>query len=291
MFGRASVFKQRGGAGDDSHVETAEAIELHDRLLSNQPEGAQHNADICPICVDKAARTDAPPSRIPPGSDAGPDVSDSQTSQTTQEGGTPNTMSDTTDISQQTHEALLAKAVSDATSATDKALADKAAENEELKGRVEQLEKDNAGLKTDNDRLNGELDKSEVSLKAAQEKVTELEGTIEKAEQDAAKTELASKRADQVRNLKLFTDEKIAEKASRWAELSDDDWAARVEEWQELKPAEAGGDANKDSDTSMSGSTETLTKTGEGQQDSASQDKGGDDPKPVRASRRVLGLV
>lgn len=271
---------------DESLVETAEAIEVHDRLLANQPSGARHDADICPICVEKASQSANPPSRIPP-ADGGPDVSDSQTSQTTTEGGTTHTMSDKQDISQETHEALLQKAVADATSATDKALADKTAENTELASKVEQLESDNASLKADNDRLNGELDTAQAGLNAANEKVTELEGQIQEAADKATKSEIASKRADQVRNLGLFDDKQIAEKASRWAELSDDDWAARVEEWQELKPAKAAGDGSKDTASALSGTDEKLTETA-----SSDAGNGGDsDNNKTPARRRVLGLV
>lgn len=251
-------------------VETAEAIEVHDRLLANQPSDARHDRDICPICVDKATETAAPPSRIPPGS-AGPDVSDQNQSHTNTEGGTPNTMTDT--ISKETHEALLSKAVTDATKATDAALATKSAEVVDLTAKLETA---SAALETANAEvasLNGKLDTAQVELKAATDKASELEADLAKERDDRAKADVAGKRAEQVKNLGLFSDEYVAEKAELWAGLDEAAWTDRVDEWSKLKPATTGkpGESTADTASALSGTSGSLTTTPPG--DEASEAK------------------
>ena len=266
-------------------METAEKVKMHDVLLASMPDGAKHDSDICPICVDKATELDSSTSRIPPAVSGGPDVSDHQSHQTSTEGGTPNTMSENANnISQETHTALLQKAVSDATSVTEKALETAQEEAKGLASKVEKLEADNAGLKADNDRLNKELDTAQVSLKAATDEVASLKDDIAAKDEAAQKAEIASKRADQIRNLGLFDDTYVAEKASSWADVAEEDWAERVTEWQKLKPAKVKAEGEKTTETAsaMSGTSEGLTK--EPETDAASAQS-----KPV-ARRAALGL-
>lgn len=273
---------------DVPHVEVAQAVAMHDLLLANQPEGARHDSSICPVCVDKA-QAESPPSRIPPGGDAGPDVSDdNQTSPTNTEGGTTEPMSDNANtMSQETHDALVKKAVDDAVKASDAALATANEKIQELSSANEGLETKVSQLETDNADLNKRLDEAQVAEKAATEKAEQLEKDITERDEKAAKAELASKRADQVRNLKLFTDEQIAEKASRWAELSEDDFAERLEEWKSFKPAEGDGSSTStDSASAMSGSSEQLTSS----DDSSSQDQASGSTTEPAPRRAVLGL-
>ena len=281
--GCTSVFNLQEHPNDDLSVETAEAIELHDQLLQNAPVGARHDRDICPICVDKATETANPPSRIPPGS-AGPDVSDENTqSHTSTEGGTTHTMSDNANtMSEETHKALLAQAVTEATRTTDAALQTVTAERDDLKAKLEVAEADNAALKADNDRINGDLDKAQLELKAATDKAAEAEQELAKERDDRAKADLANARATQVKNLGLFPADYITdEKASAWAGLDEAAWTERVDEWSKLKPA-AAGDGSADTASALSGTSEELTKTPEG------DDTASDKSKPAR--RAVLGL-
>jgi len=255
---------------------------MHDLLLENQPEGARHDSSICPVCADKAQAD--PSSRIPHGGNAGPDVSEANENTPSTEGGIPDPMSDT--ISKETHDALLAKAVTDAT-------ADAASKIDELTKANEKLTADNAALssakttlESDNAELNKKLDAAEVEKNAAVEKASKAEQELEQTKADAAKADVASTRSTQVRNLKLFTDEQISERADRWAELSDEDWTDRLAEWAALKPSEAGETAPSDAASALSGTTESLTTT-DGTQDTAA---GKGDDKPPAARRAVLGL-
>lgn len=246
-----------------AHVVTVDAVKLHDELLANKPDQARHDAETCPFCLqhqhDSAQNADTT-SRIPPAT-GGPDVSDTQVTTNT-EGGTSHNMTDTEQISMETHKALMAKAVSDAVATTEKALQTITAERDELKGEVETLTSEKASLTTDNERLNKELDTAQVSLKSAKDEVAELKTDIEKKDADAAKAELASKRSEQVKNLALFDESYVQEKASSWAELDEAAWTERLEEWRQLKPAN-DGDGAKSTDTAsvLTGTTDSMTKT------------------------------
>lgn len=254
---------------------------MHDDLLASRPEGASHNADICMFCVDKATQDSPVTSVIPPAA-GGSDVSDTQPIPDTRREG-HNPMSD---ISKETHEALVAKAVSDATSVTEKALETKTAEASDLAAQNTKLTEELAAAKADNERLNSELDTAQVGLKAANEKVTQLESDIAEAADKAAKAELATERANQVKNLKLYDDEYVAERASAWAEMTDTAWAERLDEWSKVRPASTETATSTDTASAMSGTSGELTKEpAEPGTDAAAQST---NKKPAR--RAALGL-
>lgn len=236
---------------------------MHDELLANQPSGARHNADICPFCIDKATQGGQSSASVTPPVESDRSGAPTQVPTTT-EGGTTETMSDTKQESMtlETHEALLEKALREATSTTEAALERKTAEASELASQVEELKAQLTEQKAETARLNGELDKAQIDLKAATDKATELEAAAAKAAEDAAKAELASKRADQVKNLGLFTEEYVQEKASKWADIADDAWAEQLEEWRLIKPdvAQEGAGASQDAASAMTGTTGSLTK-------------------------------
>ena len=244
---------------------------MHDDLLAAQPEGARHDTDICPFCVDKASQSTT--SRIPPGS-AGPDVSEDKSKST--EGGTTPTMSD---ISQETHEALMQKAVADAVKTTEDALAHKTSELAEAITKLAEFET----VKSDNERLNKELDDAQVQLKSATDKAKTLEEDMAKKDEDAKLAEVASKRAEQVENLKLFKPEYVKDKASKWAVLEDAAWDEQIEEWRQLKPAATEETKETDAASAMSGTSEDLTKETKVVDDKASA--------APSARRAALGLA
>lgn len=215
-----------------------------------------------------------------------PDVSDKSDKSKSTEGGDNPTMSD---ISQEAHNALLKQAVADAvaeaTKTTESALETKTTEAASATTRVKELETELASVKADNDRLNKDLDAAQVKLTAATDEVAALKKANEEAAEKAALAEVASKRAEQVKNLQLFPAEYVAEKASKWAGLDDIAWGEQLEEWKQLKPA-ATADGKGDTASAMTGTTEGLTKETPESTDSAAA--GGAEKK---ARRSVLGLV
>lgn len=260
---------------DALYVDAAAAMKMHDDLLASQPTGARHDSDICPLCVEKASASKATTSD--PSGSGRPDVSSQETEHT--EGRTSQTMSD---ISQEAHDALVAKAVKEAVTVTESALATKTTEATEAAAKVTALETEKAELAAEVERLNKDLDSAQVKLTSATEEVASLKDAATKAEAAAQIAEVASKRADQVKNLGLFDETYVSEKASKWAALDEASWTEQVEEWKQLKPATAAA-TNTDAASAMSGTTESLTKE-------TSTDVASETAKP-KARRAALGLV
>jgi chromosome segregation ATPase len=169
--------------------------------------------------------------------------------------------------------------VADATAATDQALERQTIEASELSIKHDELAAKVTALTEDNARLNRELDEAQVKLRAATDEVATLKSDLEAKDEAARLSELASKRAEQVKNLQLFPEDYVSEKASAWARLSDEDWAERIDEWGKARPATAGDDKSKtETASAMTGSSGELTK----------DDTASDNKPPAR--RSVLGL-
>lgn len=244
------------------------AVELHDEALELMPEGASHDESSCLICVEKAALAEG-----------GNSNNEHSSEDEFQEGSMSGATTDT--LSQETHDALLRAAVQDATAALtrdNEALTEQVealtSEREEAVGKVSTLEGEVA-------RLNNELDTAQVELAAANEKVTELESDIAERDEEAQIREVAQERAKQVRNLKLFPEDQIDEKAARWAKLSDEDWADRLEEWQGIQTTKGGDEAGRSTPGSETASA--ITGSSEGQEEAGAQQPS--------ARRQVLGLA
>lgn len=227
-----------------------EAKGLHDKLLAAQPEGARHDADICSFCIEDTSSVQAAP--VPPGPES------ARTEPESTEGGTTKAMSDndTKTIAYDTHEALLEKALRENSSASEAELAQRATEIETLKNEVASLTEEKAELETDNARINASLDKAQLELKAATDEVAALKQEKADAEEAARKADIASARAEQIRNLGLFEETFIEERASRWAELDQAAWDERVEEWGNARK----GEASADTASAMSGGNGDLAQ-------------------------------
>jgi hypothetical protein len=176
------------------------------------------------------------------------------------EGGTTKHM-DT--ITQETHEALLEKALRDATAQleTEKATLESvvATLHEGAAAKDAEL----ASLQSENERLNGELDTAQVALKTAQDEANNLRTEIADKEAEQQKADIASARAAQVRNLELFTEEYITERSARWADVEETAWNERLDEWKVAKgtssPSPAAGKKTTDTASAMTGSNEVKT--------------------------------
>lgn len=263
-------FNQYITVTESSCVTPMDTLRLHDDLLQAMPEGARHDSDVCPICVDKAQVEVSSTAGTPP-APGGPDDSTTTTSPT--EGGTNKQMADMTT---ETHEALLQKAVADATAQASAEIASLKESNATLTTERDSLLTEKAALAEDNNRLNGELDTAQVSLKAATDEVATLKADIASKEEAAQKAEIASARATQVKNLGLFTDEYITEKASKWAEVDEAAWTERLEEWKTAKGDSAPETKKTETASVLEGTDEASKKTAE---------------KPHGAKRAVLGLT
>lgn len=180
-------------------------------------------------------------------------------------------------LSKETHDALLRAAVEDATAALTR-------DNEALTEQVEALtsERDEAAgkvstLEGEVARLNDELDTAQVELAAANEKVEELESDIAERDEQAQLRDVAEERAKQVRNLKLFPEDAIDEKAERWARLSDEEWAERLEEWKGIQTTPEGETPPVGQEAASA-----ITGSSDGQEEAS---------KNASPRRRILGLA
>lgn len=189
-----------------------------------------------------------------------PSSSSTKKTDAASEGGTTKHMDDTQEtISKETHEALLDKAVRDATVMLT-------AERDNLKAQVDTLTTEKASLsenfeavKTENERLNGDLDTAQVSLKAATDEAAALKADMAAKDAEAEKAQIASDRAAQVRNLGLFPEEYIADKASKWADVDEAAWTDRLDEWKALKGTSATSTTQTDTASAVTGTREGGT--------------------------------
>lgn len=301
-------------------------LAIHDELLLNQPEGARHEADICPFCTDWAMTAEGTPSgfsRLDAASQAKPygevtyadpgfqsdgvsrypidteahalqawehltnvnmavdysaedlaqvrgavvaalsmyghEVISQSITDAASEGGTHHM--DT--ISKETHEALLEKATKDATEALTAELAELKTAKADLEAQVADLtaakdaaEDEVASLKEANETLNGTLDNSQVALKAAQDEVAALKADVAAKEEEARLAEIASARADQVRNLGLFGEDYVTDKSSAWAAMDEAAWTERLEEWKAVKGSAPAASVSTDTASALSGTRE-----------------------------------
>jgi DNA repair exonuclease SbcCD ATPase subunit len=180
---------------------------MHDRLLVEQPEGAVHDEDACPLCGSEDDDT---------------------------EGGWMAT------FSEEELQAAIEEAIDAATGPLKNRIA-------ELEASQQQSEADSAltDLKAKIAELESQLDAAVLEASQAKEEKDNLQKAWddEKAEADAA-TELAARRDERlqkVREVASFPDDYLEKNADRFAAMSDEDFTARLEEWQTLASKQNGG--------------------------------------------------
>jgi regulator of replication initiation timing len=184
-------------------------------------------------------------------------------------GGTKHMETDTVEmISKETHEALLDKALKDGTAALTTERDDLAKQVTDLTAQLSAKTEELASATTENERINGELDTAQVALKAAQDEAEALKADAAAKAEEAAKAEIASARTAQVRNLSLFTEEFITERASRWAEMDEAAWTERLDEWKVAK-GQTPGTSTTNSTTETASAITGTRDTQSGQQPSA----------------------
>jgi hypothetical protein len=182
-------------------------------------------------------------------------------------------------ITQETHEALLQKAVDDATKDDRARIAELEEQVSELTNMAETAQARVTELEQANEQVSAELDEAQVKLNAATDENAQLKQDIADRETEAEISERAEERAEQVRNLGLFQEEYVKEKARDWAEISEDDWSARVEEWQKAKGTTTG--------TPTTPSETPPQDTSSAMEGSNGEPSGG---RPKSLTRAVLGL-
>lgn len=181
---------------------------LHDQLLAERPEGAEHDEDDCLLCQS--------------------DDDDGT------EGGRMATFSD---------EELQA-AVNDAVDAATTPLKNRIAELEAAQ-QQSAADSESNELKTKIAELEAQLDAAVLEAATAKEEKETLQKAWddEKAEAEAAQ-EMAARREERLAKVKevaSFPDDYLEKNADRFAAMSEEDFTARIEEWQTLASKNNGG--------------------------------------------------
>lgn len=195
-----------------------ELLALHAQLLQAKPEGVEHDEASCPLCaMDEVASTTNTP---------GGEVSDTFT--------------------QEQVDAAIASAVAEATSPLQDRLAEleKAAQDTEVGQAVAAAV---APLEERVAALQAELDEANVRATAAEQARAEVETfwaeAIASEQERAAREARKAERVEQAKAAGVLSEEYIAANADRFSEWSDDEFAARLDEWSQvasLAKGEAG---------------------------------------------------
>lgn len=122
-----------------------------------------------------------------------------------------------TELNQEQHEALLARAVEAAIATTEV----------EVRSEVE----------AEVLRLTTELDEVKANLATAETEVQELKEATAERERLAAEAELAEARAEQVSEIAAFTDEQLEVRKESWGKMTEDQFAETLASYQEIVEA------------------------------------------------------
>ena len=203
---------------------------LHDRLLAEQVDGAVHDADDCVLC----------------------DLED--TDQTTDpEGG------DVGSFTQEQVDAAVAKAIADATGPLNtriEELSASAKETEVGKAISDALAPKEAEIAD----LQSRLDAAEARATKAETEFSDFKAAVEakekEAEEAAAREGRKTERVKAMKEAKVFSDAYVDEHADRFAAMSDEDFAARMDEWKAIVAKDDAGDGKIPEKTGFQASRE-----------------------------------
>lgn len=181
--------------------------DLHDFMLEGKPEGASHDASECPFCAE------------------------AEVASATSNGGN---VSDKTYTEEQYTELLtqvagLEAKVAELTASTEKS---------ELDTRIAEAK---AELETQVTDLQSKLDAAMAESGAHKENfdqlVAYLEAQVQSAEEAAALEQRKTERVDAVKEVASFSEEYLEANAERFAAMSDEAFAAAIEDWKAVREA------------------------------------------------------
>lgn len=184
--------------------------DLHDLLLSEKPEDAQHIPEECLLCNNEVA-----------------DINNNDYSI----GG-----GDMKTYTEDEFTTAVKEAVAPLQAAAESKVSELQAEIDEL--RTTQARSEVEGQIAE---LQAELDKAEIRVAEAEraytDLVTYLEAEIEAAEQAALTEARRSARRDAVKDAAPFTDEYIDANLDRWLAMEDEAFEAVIEDWKNVSTA------------------------------------------------------
>lgn len=205
---------------------------LHDQLLEQMPEGAEHDESDCSLCAMEADEShDTTPGGLMPESFTQEEVD---------------------------------AAVAAATAALHTRL-------EELGAQVQETEVGRAiaaavaDKETSISELQAQLDAAEAARTAAESQLTETKqfwvDAIATHEQELTFAARRDERITQAKEAGVFSEDYVADNADRFAAMADDDFANRLTEWRLIaaKPAEPVAPSKIPATTALSASQVDLT--------------------------------
>lgn len=213
-------------------------LALHAKLLEEKPDGVEHDKATCPLCALEAD----PEHANAPG---GESVSESFTKEQVDE--------------------MIAKAVEEATVPLQAKLDDlgKAAKETEVGKAVAEA---TAPLEAQVEELQKKVDDAEVAKTAAETAKAEIEEfwttAITESEEAAARDTRKGERVEAAKAAGVLAEDYITANADRFADMSEDDWSARLDEWKVI--AEAAKTNGIPASTGFTASRETASENNNG---------------------------
>jgi uncharacterized coiled-coil protein SlyX len=205
---------------------------LHDRLLEVMPQGAEHKEGDCPICSVTAAETIRTQGGVMPEQFTQSDLDAAVAAAT---GPLQQRLAE---LEAQAQESEVGKAVAQAVGDKDNQIAD---------------------LQTQLDTATATATATETKLAETEQYWVEAIAAHEEAVATAARKE---QRIGQATELGVFNADYIAANADRFAAMSDDDFAARIDEWKLIAASNQLGNGAAPATTAMVASrTDTAAST------------------------------
>jgi DNA repair exonuclease SbcCD ATPase subunit len=241
------------GSVDAFPMSTTDGLKaIHDQLLADMPEGAEHDEATCPMCALEVEENTTPGGSMP------------ETFTQEDLDAAVTAMSDTLqqrlkELEAQVQESEVGRAVAQATEAKD-------AEISQLQQRIDAAE---ASRTAAENKLN-EVEQFWVDAIATQQAASELDARKER-------------RVTEAKQAGVFSDDYINENAERFAAMSDEDFSARLEEWRLI--------AAKTGESTPAPARTALAASASGQTPPASNLSVVSELRGMRVDPRTLGGV
>lgn len=177
---------------------------LHDRLLAEKPDGANHDSDTCPLCAMDDSSLDTPGGAVT--------------------------------YTEEELQAAVDKAVAAMQArVTELEQSQQVSEVESAKAALR------AELQTTVDDLQSQLDAAVLKAEAAERERDEIKAWLDAEATAQAEAEAIQARKEErltkIREAASFPEDYLTQNADRFAAMSDDDFNTAVESWKAIAPA------------------------------------------------------
>lgn len=186
-------------------MDHAEARKIHDALLADMPEGADHDGLSCGFCSPPVTEQTASAEAV---------VDEVRREEPRME------PIHTQEAADALIESAVAKAMAEAKASHEKEVAELAKSLEEAKAEVAKLQE--------------ARDADQIALAAKEEEAVALKAEIAARDEKAAREVREGQRVAEVANVHKFSDEYVAANKERWTDMSDEAFAMYVESIRDM---------------------------------------------------------